>query len=172
MSWISLLLYTLAAVTVGALMPLQAGTNAKLSRVLGHPLLGALGSLAVSTIIAIALLLILRVQFPSFGLMSRAPWWAWLGGFFGVAFVTTALFVAPRMGSAPFMVAVVAGQVAAALIIDHYALVGFPERPINLWRLVGAGLVIGGLLVMQLAPSGAKAAQKSVQMPSEPPVNR
>jgi uncharacterized membrane protein YdcZ (DUF606 family) len=35
------------------------------------------------------------------------------------------------------------------VVLDHYGLVGFSEHPISLSRLVGAGLVILGVVLVQ-----------------------
>jgi transporter family-2 protein len=40
----------------------------------------------------------------------------------------------------------------ASLLLDQFALAGYPARPISLWRLAGAALVVAGVLAMQLAP--------------------
>jgi transporter family-2 protein len=56
------------------------------------------------------------------------------------------------MGAARFVAAVVAGQMLVSLLLDQFALAGYPARPINLWRLTGAVLVVAGVLAMQLAP--------------------
>jgi transporter family-2 protein len=37
----------------------------------------------------------------------------------------------------------------ASLILDHYGWVGFPQQPITSTRVVGALLVIGGVLLIQ-----------------------
>jgi transporter family-2 protein len=62
------------------------------------------------------------------------------------------VLLAPRMGAAGFIASVVAGQMLASLLLDHFALAGYPPRPINPWRLSGAALVVAGVLAMQMAP--------------------
>ena len=39
------------------------------------------------------------------------------------------------------------GQMAAALALDHYGLLGFPVRPLDAWRIAGVVLVIAGVFL-------------------------
>jgi len=42
-----------------------------------------------------------------------------------------------------------AGQMIAAILFDHYGSVGFPQHSINLGRIVGALMVISGVIFIQ-----------------------
>ncbi|WP_373280508.1 DMT family transporter [Methylogaea oryzae] len=43
---------------------------------------------------------------------------------------------------------VVAGQLRASLVLDHYGWLGFAVRPVNWQRLVGAALLLGGAVLL------------------------
>ncbi|MDD1017242.1 DMT family transporter [Pseudomonas rubra] len=141
------------ALLAGAAVPFQAGSNAALGRLLGHPLWASLVSLVVSVLMVIPALLVLRAPLPQLGAVAHAPWWAWLGGVGGVAYITAALVLTPRLGAAGFIVCVIAGQVLSSLIIDQWGLMGLPERPVNGLRLAGVGLIVLGMLVVQWGTS-------------------
>jgi transporter family-2 protein len=138
-----------AALFAGALVPLQAGANAALGRALGHPLWATMISLAVSAICIVPVMLALRVSGPSFASLADQPKWIWIGGVVGVIYITAALMLAPKLGAASFMTAVIAGQVLASLAIDYYGLVGFEAKSLSPSRLIGAAVVVAGVLVMQ-----------------------
>lgn len=138
-----------AALMAGVLVPLQAGANAALGRALGHPLWATMISLAVSAICVLPVMLALRVSGPSFASLAGQPKWIWIGGVVGVIYITAALLLAPKLGAASFMTAVIAGQILASLAIDHFGLVGFEARPLTVPRLIGAAVVVAGVLVMQ-----------------------
>ncbi len=140
-----------AAVVAGALVPFQAGANAALGRHLGHPLWATMASLAISAIAAMAVMALMRVPAPSFSAIGQLPWWGWTGGLAGVIYITAALMLAPRLGAGAFLAAVIAGQMLAALLLDRYALVGFVGSALNPGRLLGAGLIAGGALLMHLS---------------------
>jgi transporter family-2 protein len=146
-----------AALVAGAAIPFQAGANAMLGRLLGHPLWATMVSLAVSVALAVPVMLAFKVPVPSFATAAATgPWWIWIGGAAGVVYVTAALLLAPKMGAASFVVAVIGGQMVASLVIDHFGLMGFVQRPASLARVAGLVLIVIGLVVTQWA-SAAKA---------------
>lgn len=148
----------LPALIAGAVVPFQAGANATLGRLLGHPLWATLVSLAVSIAVILPVMAAFRVSAPTIDAASKGPWWIWTGGLAGVIYITAALLLAPRLGAANFMVAVIAGQMIASLAIDHFGLMGFAARPVNPARLAGVLLIIGGMVVTQWANAAALAA--------------
>lgn len=145
-----------AALVAGAAIPFQAGANAMLGRLLGHPLWATMVSLAISVALAIPVMLALKVPVPALATAATGPWWIWIGGVAGVIYVTAALLLAPKVGAASFIVAVIAGQMAASLVIDHFGLMGFAQRPTSFARIGGLVLIVAGLVVTQWA-SVAKA---------------
>ncbi|MBV4534552.1 DMT family transporter [Pseudomonas sp. BT-42-2] len=150
---LSALLPLLVAVLAGAAVPFQAGSNAALGRLLGHPLWAAGVSLLVSLLMLVPALLVMRAPLPQLQSLAQAPWWAWFGGVAGVLYITAALVLTPRLGAAGFIVCVIAGQVLSSLLIDQWGLMGLPERPVNVWRLVGVGMIVLGMLVVQWGTS-------------------
>ncbi len=127
-------LMVLMAVSVGGMVVLQAGSNALLGRLLGHPLSASLTSLGVSLGVVSLGLLLVRVPLPAIASLGGAPWWSWLGGLFGAAYLTVAILVArawvPPLSSRAWWRAD-AGLGAL--------------RPVRLGRFPGAPVVLGGL---------------------------
>lgn len=150
------LLPLIIALLAGAAVPFQAGSNAALGRLLGHPLWATLVSLGVSVLMVIPALLVMRAPMPQLAALAQAPWWAWLGGVAGVAYITAALMLTPRLGAAGFIVCVIAGQVVSSLLIDQWGLMGLAQRPVNGLRLAGVGLIVLGMLVVQWGTSTSR----------------
>ncbi len=124
-------LMVLMAVSVGGMVVLQAGSNALLGRLLGHPLSASLTSLGVSLGAVCLGLLLVRVPLPATASLGGAPWWSWLGGLFGAAYLTVAILVAPRLGAATFIACVVAGQMLVSALCDQFGWAGFPVRRLS-----------------------------------------
>jgi transporter family-2 protein len=139
----------LLAVVAGAVLPVQAGINAQLRITLGNPLAATLVSFLIGTIALALVVLVARVPLPSVQGLERAPWWHWTGGLLGAVYVAMMILLAPRLGAATLIAAVVAGQMLSSLVLDHYALVGFAAHPISLQRVIGAALVIGGVALVR-----------------------
>jgi transporter family-2 protein len=142
----------------GSAITVQAGLNAQVGRMLGHPLWATLVSLTVSIISIVPLLVLFRVTPPNLSSLDSAPWWVWIGGALGAFFITVALITAPELGAVVFVSAVVMGQTIASILLDQFAIAGFPSRPVTVWRVVGALLVVIGVLISAWA---AQAASKS-----------
>jgi len=146
---LSTFILIVVAVGVGCLPPLQAGINATIAGYHGHPLWGALtNTLVASAALAVAIV-VLGVPTTGLRALAAAPAWSWLGGVLGATVVLSSIIVAPRLGAAGFVSAMVVGTVAASVIVDHFGLVGFREHPATLLRVLGGALVIVGMLLVQ-----------------------
>ncbi|TSE10301.1 DMT family transporter [Mesorhizobium intechi] len=159
--------FLMAALLAGAAVPFQAAANAMLGRLLGHPLWATFVSLGVSVVLIVPVMAGFKLPVPAVGMAIKGPWWIWVGGAAGVVYITAALLLAPKLGAASFIVAVIAGQMVASLVIDHFALMGFAHRPVTVARFAGLALIIGGLVVTQWASTIAPRANQLDLRPTE-----
>jgi transporter family-2 protein len=147
----SVLLIALCACVVGGMFTaLQAPTNAMLARPFNSPVNAAFVSFAVGTLVLLVAVLALRVR-PDWGGVQALPWYAWLGGAYGAVFVVAAAFAAPRLGVASTITLMIAGQLVAGMLVDHFGGFGIAPRPINLTRILGVGLVFAGVILVRRA---------------------
>lgn len=138
------------AIAVGAAVPVQSAINAQMAAGQGHPLYGALTNTAVASLALFALVMALRLPAPNLRAALALPWWTWVGGFIGAAFVFGALFVAPKIGAAAFAAATIFGSVAASLLIDHFGLLDFPVQAVSIPRLCGVACVLLGVAFLKM----------------------
>ena len=141
-------LFLATVFVAGALIAMQAGVNSQLVRFVGHPLLAATVSFVVGTV-ALAVCSLGVARWPTLASLAAAPWWTWTGGLLGAVFVVTTAALAPTLGAATLLSVAVAGQMTFALLLDHYGLVGFAVRPLSVWRVVGAALVVTGVVLIR-----------------------
>ena len=132
----------------GGMVAIQAPTNAMLARAGGSPVLAALISFAVGTA-ALLLAWLASGSRPGTAPFGSLPWYAWVGGLYGAIFVAVAAYAAPKIGLASLITIGIAGQIAMALWLDHLGALGLPREPINLGRLLGAALVIAGVVLVR-----------------------
>jgi bacterial/archaeal transporter family-2 protein len=144
-----MILLLLLALAAGVLLPVQAGVNAQLRSVVGSPLTAALVSFLVGTAGLGTAAVILRAPTALRAAWAVSPWWLWIGGLIGALYVVVTIVLAPRLGAATLAAAVVAGQMIASLLLDQYGLLGFPTHPMNGLRVLGAALVIVGVILVQ-----------------------
>jgi bacterial/archaeal transporter family-2 protein len=133
---------------VGASLAVQIGLNATMSGHVGSPIAAALINFAVGTLVLFLIVLLGRGSLPVLAQAGGAPWWAWGAGFLGACFVAASTAFGPLIGGAAFLALLVAGQMIAALAIDHYGVLGFPVRHIDGWRIAGALLVVAGVYLL------------------------
>ena len=143
-----MLLSMIAVVLAGGATALQAPTNAKMMGAVGSPVNAAFVSFAVGTA-ALGILAVILQTKPDMAAARNLPWYAWVGGLYGAIFVVAAAWGVPRLGVALTITLMVAGQLLISLILDHFGAFGAPQQPINLGRLAGVALVIGGVLMVR-----------------------
>ncbi len=95
------------------------------------------------------LALALRDPLPSASAAARIPWWAWSGGLFGAIFVGLSIVLVPQLGAATFIALLVAGQMLASVTFDHFGWMGLTQRPLDLPRLIGVALLVGGVVLIR-----------------------
>ena len=145
--------WLLAAVVVGlaagCLLAMQSSVNGYLGQNVAHPMQASFISFLSGTAIILVINFFTRSFPPRFtAAPTSLPWWAWMGGAIGVVMVTTSLIIVPKVGSLPWFAALMTGQTIMAIILDHWGLLGNPRSPASPIRLVGAGLLIVGVLVI------------------------
>lgn len=132
----------------GALVAVQAPTNAMLSKAGGSPVLAALISFLVGTF-ALTLVWLGSGNRPGVSAFAGLPWFAWIGGLYGAVFVAVAAYAAPKIGVASLVTVGIAGQIAMALWLDHVGAMGLSRETINGGRLLGALLVVVGVVLVR-----------------------
>jgi transporter family-2 protein len=142
-------LYILIALLAGAMMPTQAATNNRMASVVESPILAALLSFLVGTIALFAYALLTGESISNLALAKNAPPIAWIGGLLGAFFVAAAVTLVPRLGVAMTFSLIIAGQMVATLIIDHFGLLGVPVKEISFTRIAGILLITGGVILIR-----------------------
>jgi transporter family-2 protein len=94
-------------------------------------------------------MLLLRPAPPSYSVLRETQWWNWIGGPLGALIVLAGAALTRELGAALFIALVVGGQLLCSLILDHYALLGLTEQPVTPGRLLGAALVVAGVLCIK-----------------------
>ena len=141
--------WILLASAAGACIALQAAANGSLRTNLGDPRYAAFFSISGTIVTAVAVMLLLRPAPPAAAAIRAAPWWNWIGGPLGAAIVLAGAVLAPKLGAAAFIAAVVAGQLCCSLLLDHFGLMNLPRQELTAARLLGALLVFAGVLLVK-----------------------
>jgi bacterial/archaeal transporter family-2 protein len=139
------------------LLAIMAGVSVVIQQALNANLRGLIGSAAWSGFISyflgvfcmVALAITFRDPIPSAAIASRVPWWAWSGGVFGAIFIGLSILLVPMLGAATFLALLVTGQMLSSVAFDHFGLFGLAQRSLDLPRVIGVLLLIGGVVLIR-----------------------
>jgi len=145
----SKILLVVAALILGAILPMQAAINSRLAKSINNPVYAAFISFAVGTV-ALFIYLVITKQFNLQSLHPKQnPWWIWTGGLLGTFFVAGIVMLLPRLGVALAFSLVIAGQMIASLLFDQYGWLGVAIREISLGKIAGVILLIAGVVMIR-----------------------
>jgi transporter family-2 protein len=142
-------LYLALATLVGAGLAVQAGVNAQLRVAAGSALWAAMLSAAVTVILLSAAQLAVRDPLNVSDL-PRYPWWIWIGGIMGAAYVFAIAAFTRSLGVAALFIAIVTGQLIGGMLIDHFGWFNAPVQRITVTRFVGALLLLAGMGMIRM----------------------
>lgn len=131
---------------VGMGLSVQTSINGRLRRSVQSPFLTSLISFCVSTVFIAAIsLATIDSLIPSSEFFASQPWWIWLGGVFGLTFLTGNILLFPKLGAVQTVIFPVLGQILAGLVIDQFGLFHAPTAPLNAIKIIGTLLVLAGV---------------------------
>ncbi|KAB1504246.1 DMT family transporter [Corynebacterium sp. 320] len=155
------MMWIVIGVLAGAVMPVQTVANTRLSRSTGTPLSSSLISFLVGTLTLACALMLLNHGEMGLANALGGPWWMWLGGLLGVVALTGNILMFPRLGAVQTVVLPIAGQILMGLIIDHAGLFHSLQSPITVPRVVGAAIVMAGVLLTVVSGAGRRGTVAS-----------
>lgn len=94
-------------------------------------------------LLIVAVMLLLRGG--NLAAFRGVPWFALTSGVFGLIIVGAIGFSVPRLGLVAGMTILVSAQLATGAVLDHFGLLGAAPRPLDLTRLLGLGVLVGGI---------------------------
>jgi bacterial/archaeal transporter family-2 protein len=148
-SFINNYFFIILAVLAGMAMPTQGVVNSKLAGSVSSPVLAAFISFVVGTVALFVYILLAGVPLSNLASAKNAPPIVWIGGLLGAFFVSIMATIVPRLGVAFAFSSAIAGQMLITLLMDHFGWLGVPEKPINLWRVLGAVMITVGVVLVR-----------------------
>jgi bacterial/archaeal transporter family-2 protein len=146
--------WTALGLLAGAGLGLQGPVNAQLRSDLDAPVTAG----AFSFLVATAAMAVVLTAWQAAGRAGRPraphrsmPWWGWLGGLVGAAYVTSVPLLIGEIGAAATLGLTVAGQQLASLAVDRFGLLRLPRRPVTAGRRAGVALLLAGVALIGLA---------------------
>jgi transporter family-2 protein len=142
---------SLIAALIGAGLIVQIGLNAQLRAALGAVSIASI----VNFVVGLAALVVVAIatvpRWPGAAEAAAVPRLAWLSGLFGALYVAGSTVLGPKLGAVLFLSLTILGQVVASLLVDHYGVLSFQAQPISVQRMLGALLVVVGVVLVARA---------------------
>ncbi|MEM7618468.1 MAG: DMT family transporter [Pseudomonadota bacterium] len=140
------ILFPILAIVSGAMTAYQPLINAKLAQNMGSPIWASFVSFAVGGIALFFAAWIVSGKMITFD-VSELKWWMLSGGLLGAVFVTVSIYIVPHLGVATMIALLIAGQLVAAAILDHFGVLSPAANPINLQKFIGLSLLALGAII-------------------------
>lgn len=135
-------------VVAGALLPVQAGFNTRVGKMVDSPIWASLLSFGIGALALLiyALLSKTTIQFSS---LKSVPAHYWMAGLFGAFYVTVVLLAFPKLGAALTFGLIVTGQLMISVLLDHFAILVPAQHSINAYRIAGMLLIVAGVVIIR-----------------------
>ena len=137
--------FLLIAVSAGIGSALQSGSNAALQKALATPLWAVVFVCLITASAALLVAGVAGAPLPTREHLAQTPWWAWLGGLFGLAFVFATVFASPKLGAGLFVALIVTASTVTSLALDNFGLMSFDVHKAGIGRIVGGLLMAAGV---------------------------
>lgn len=134
-------------VGAGVLVAMQAPINARLGKSLGT-FQAASVSFFVGLVILVAIASLSSGSLSTLPRTIHQPWWYLTGGLLGAAYVSTVLVTVRTLGAGGVTAATIGGQLAMAVVIDQFGLLGVGRHPVNAARVLGLVLLAAGVFLV------------------------
>ena len=145
------LLY-LFAFSAGITNTVMAGCNSTLGKKLHQPLVAAavvyVVGLIATIVVTLSAALFNRAAVPPMIMIKEVPWWGWIGGALGAVYIIANVIVPEKIGASSFTGMTVTAAIITSIVMDHFGLVGFKQHPAGIARIIGACLMLGGLVLI------------------------
>jgi len=140
---------TIIGVIIGLTGGVAVGIQSPLSGVMSEKVGGAASSFIIhlSGLIVSGLLLVGRggEKIENWKIL---PWYMFGLGSLGVVLYLTLSYTIPKMGATSAVTLIIVGQLIMGLLLDSFGWFGLATRPIEITRMFGVVLLLGGSYLM------------------------
>lgn len=135
-------------VFAGVLQAFGAPMNNQLKNAVSNPWFASVISFGLVTMFFIGAFAVLPKPLPTAEGLAAMDWWAPFGGLVGAVAVYAGLTLVQQVGAGPYTGLTITAALLTSLAIDHFGLFDMDVHPINLYRVGGALLMVGGITLI------------------------
>lgn len=143
--------WQIMGILAGMASAAQAAVNGRLGVVTGSSLLAS--CISVGTVCLVVALI--NISQRNFSILrelpeEKPPWWALIGGAFGVGIVFLNAYAAPVIGTGMLMVFSVSGQLLCSILIQQFGWLGSAMKKIRPVQGIGLILILVGVVMAKM----------------------
>lgn len=154
------------ALFAGFLLANQNPINADLRKNVNSPFWASTISQIIGVVFLGTISLLLTGDlFPSTEFVQSHTAWIWIGGLLGPVYVTSNVFLFPRLGAVQTVILPILGQILTGVVIDSFGWFYAVQIPMSPIRILGIIVTILGLFIAVVLPS---LREKAGQVEAEP----
>jgi len=140
----------LLVIAAGASVAFQQVLIANLRMQVGSAWWAAVASYLVGLLFTLAIALIVPGPKMTDIIPRGGDWLPWFGGIFGAIFLAITILMVPKLGAATTISLIIVGQLTLSLVMDHFGLLGLPIQPVSAIKMLGAGFLILGVVLIRV----------------------
>lgn len=143
--------WQLMAVLSGCLSASVTGAYAQLASIVGNPVQATTVAFFVATVALLLFCTCLgKTQLVGKAFSRDYPWWMWTGGLCGAVIVFGNAWLVPKVGVGVFIMALLVGQLALSMLMEHNGWLGAPRKRISWLQIIGILLMLAGVALIRL----------------------
>ena len=143
--------WQLMAVLSGCLSASITGAYAQLASIVGNPVQATTVAFFVATMALLLFCTCLgKTQLVAKACSRSYPWWMWTGGLCGAIIVFGNAWLVPKVGVGVFTMALLVGQLALSMLMEHNGWLGAPRKRISWHQILGIILMLAGVALIRL----------------------
>jgi len=140
----------LLSFSVGILVVIQGGINARLGVLLNNTLLATSAALVISASFTLIAVLVTVRELPSLEQVKLIPSYMWFtGGALSFLAVTLFYYTIPRIGISTAVIFGLSGQIIFAAIAGHFGWFGMPIEPVTIKKVMGIMVLTLGIILIK-----------------------
>lgn len=140
MAWLAVLIALLS----GAANPVQSAAHGQLNKQLQQTAWATTVIYTVGLLGSLLIQIFVREPVPLAN-AGRVSWWAWTGGLTSILSTVAALTLVQKLGSGLFTSIGLTASLLVSMLLDTFGWLGMKTHPTTPGRLIGCGLLIGGV---------------------------
>ena len=141
-----LLLFYVFTIFLGVVLAVHLAMNGKVGSALNNPRVANAIFWCIGAVAAVLIGLTGWRSGALDGLREVHPI-LFTAGAIGACLVFAIAFMLPEVGARAVFITLIAGQIIGGMVLSHYGWLGSPVQPISITNVIGAVIMIGGVLV-------------------------